>query len=165
MHVADDEMSGKRLYALHLDTLDQWPATLDGIAPPFGLLVACDATSVPTSVISTFAEMALTSGAVYLVAWGPDCERVHDIFDETHVLMKVEQPNLPRVMTTWHADESLDEALWYFVDLAQPLEPDTARDWLAVSVERSDWSDQIRHRLANLTELRSTGASDQDHLA
>jgi hypothetical protein len=164
-HVADDEISGKRLYALHLDSLDQWPATLDAVVPPFGLLVACDATFVPSSEISTVAEMALASGAAYLVSWGPDCERIHDVFDETYELMKHESPDLPHVMTTWHADESLDEVLWYFVDVAQPFEPNTTSDWLAVSVERSDWSEQICRRLADLASLRAAMDAARDETA
>ena len=124
VHVADDQATRKRFYTLHLASLDQWPATLTGArAPGFGLLLACEADHAAATVIADAAEKALASGVGYVVAWGPGCERVHDAFDETTVLMKLERPDLPSVMTTWHADDSLDEALWYFVDAARLPEP------------------------------------------
>jgi hypothetical protein len=161
-HVADDERSRKRLHALHLDSLDQWPATLSGIAPPFGLLLVCDAAHVSSSAVGTAAEQALASGAAYVVAWGSDCERVHDVFDEAYVLMRLERPDLLHVMTTWHADESLDEALWFFVDVTQLPKQTPKTDWLAVSVGRSDWSAQIRRRLADPAGLRAAIERSRD---
>ena len=164
VQVADDQTTGKHFYALHLDSLDQWPATLARVAPSFGLLLACDADQVPTAVIASAVDKALASGAGYVVAWGPGCEEVHDTFDEAHVLMKLERPHLPVLITTWHADDSLDEALWYFVEVARLPEPSGATDWLAVSVERPDWADQIGQRLANLASLRAIIHADHDEL-
>lgn len=160
--VADDEPAGKRFYTLHLGSLEQWPAALAGVTPPFGLLLACDANRVPATVVADAAEKALASGAGYVVAWGSGCEQVHDAFDEACVLMELERPDLPLVVTTWHANDSLDEALWFFVDVARLEEVDRATDWLAVSVERQDWADLIRHHLADLASLRAS--IDSDHV-
>jgi hypothetical protein len=112
VRVADDAQTRKRFYNVHLDSIGQWPATLPGVAPSFGLLLACDADGVPFTEIIKAAEKALASGAGYVVAWGQGCEKIHDAFDETYVLMKLDRPDLPDVMTTWHAGDSLDEALW-----------------------------------------------------
>ena len=55
-------------------------------------------------------------------AWGPDCERVHDIIDEEDI-----GPNPPPtmdrvVMTTWHDDKSLAEAIWFVLHNSWPDE-------------------------------------------
>jgi hypothetical protein len=162
VHVADDQTTRKRFHALHLSTLDQWPATLTGVAPSFGLLLACDAEHAAPRVLADVAEKAITSGVCYVVAWGAGCEKTHDAFDETYALRKLEQPDLPPIMTTWHADDSLDEALWYFVDVARLPERDEPTDWLAVSVGWPSWADRIRQRLADLDSLRATVLADHD---
>jgi hypothetical protein len=162
VHVADDQTTRKRFHALRLASLDQWPATLTGVAPSFGLLLACDADPAAPGVIADAAGKALASGVGYVVAWGPGCEKVHDAFDETYVLMKLEQPDLPSVMTTWHTDDSLDEALWFFADAAQLPTRDESTDWLAVSVGCPAWANCIRQRLADLTSLRAAVLADHD---
>jgi hypothetical protein len=59
------------------------------------------------------------------------------------------------MMTTWHSEESLDEALWFFVSAAFPDDgySYTCRSGLAISVGRSDWDEQIQRRLADLDSL------------
>jgi hypothetical protein len=65
--------------------------------------------------MARFSESLLSQGAVYLLCWGPDCERVHDIIDDT--LIGEAEP-IPRfdtsIMTTWHDREPLDDALNMF---------------------------------------------------
>jgi hypothetical protein len=151
--VGVDALAGKAFSTLHLPTLDRWPEVMESIGERFGLFLACDATDLSADVLAKAAERALSDGAVYVCAWGPGCERVHDAFDDAYVLLGVKADELPPVTTTWHADESLDEALWYFVDVAHPT-GDPVTDWLAVSVGREDWRDRIRARLADLAGLR-----------
>ncbi len=64
---------------------------------------------------------------VYFCAWGPGCERFHDIVDEIIADDGVSGRNrfLPPtsddvVMTTWHAHETLEEALDYFATCTLP---------------------------------------------
>jgi hypothetical protein len=42
---------------------------------------------------------------------GPDCERVHDIIDEVIVNRNPGETDEDVIMTTWHDDEALNEAL------------------------------------------------------
>ena len=162
VHVADDQTTRKRFHTLHLASLDQWPATLTGVAPRFGLLLACDAVRAAPGAVADVAEKAIASGVGYVVAWGPGCEEVHDAFDEAYALRKLEQPDLSPIVTTWHADDGLDEALWYFADVAQIPERDEPTDWLAVAVGCPAWDDHIRQRLAGLASLRSSVLTDQE---
>ena len=58
---------------------------------------------------------ALRSGMVYFCAWGPGCERFHDIVDEVVVedqmgeRIFVGNNESDTIMTTWHDDEPLHE--------------------------------------------------------
>jgi hypothetical protein len=49
------------------------------------LLIAADAHNISTETISRIAQKFLAAGLIQVCVWGPDCERVHDIFDEVHV--------------------------------------------------------------------------------
>jgi hypothetical protein len=60
-------------------------------------------------------EWLLKSGCLYVVAWGVECEEWHDTADWTN-LEQFEFGHIPDdrfVMTTWHADEPLSEAMWF----------------------------------------------------
>jgi hypothetical protein len=63
----------------------------------------------------------LERGCLYVVAWGVECEAWHDSVDWTH-LEAFDYGDIPDdkfVMTTWHADEPLKEALWFAGHCAQ----------------------------------------------
>jgi hypothetical protein len=92
------------------------------------------------------ARTFLLNGAAWISVWGPDCERFHDIIDEEHVALRLDDPERMDIVTTWHTDESLDEALQFFVDAAH-WPKHSALEWLAVAVARADWYEQIRTHL------------------
>jgi hypothetical protein len=45
----------------------------------FSLALLVDGTLYSSEELLVFADECLRSGLCYLVAWGPDCERVHDL--------------------------------------------------------------------------------------
>lgn len=101
--------------------------------------------------MSHVAEQLIDSGCAYLCAWGPGCERVHDIFDEILVRMDPDPADDSVVMTTWHADESIEEALWVFLRGTSPDErhEDSCRSGVVVVVGRADdHAAVVRHALA-----------------
>ncbi len=111
--VGSDHLN-RPLYLARVPAFGGWPARLQPIESPFVVAVVASATDVSAGEIDDFAEALLEQGAAYVCAWGPDCERVHDIFDEAFVGSE----GLGReqfVMTTWHDGEVLEEALWYAV--------------------------------------------------
>jgi hypothetical protein len=95
--------------------------------------------------IGNIANWALAQGAVYLCAWGPDCERVHDIIDEVLVARNPDATDEDVIMTTWHDDETLEEALWFAVNSAYPagVYEGTCETLLAITVGNKDWGSQI----------------------
>lgn len=61
------------------------------------------------------ARWLVKGGCLYVVAWGVECEKWHDAVDRA-VLETFDFGDIPDdkfVMTTWHSDEPLSEALWF----------------------------------------------------
>ncbi|MDP9381764.1 MAG: hypothetical protein M3Q29_16790 [Chloroflexota bacterium] len=146
--------SGDALFSWSVPSLDA--LRLDRAAlpsPQFACLLACDARGVADEVVFTTAERLLDSGLAYFCAWGPDCERVHDLVDEAIVLREVGEGRAYPVMTTWHSDESLDDALWFMANTACPHElyRATCKSRVAISVGEADWERLICEGFASMT--------------
>jgi hypothetical protein len=153
------------LYALALDSFGDWPKH---VAMPgsknFVLFVAADALSAGDASIAEAARRSLAAGLCYLVVWGPDCERVHDLFDrviiDEHFKGTETVENV--ILTTWHEHKSLDDALAFFVAHARPADAyrTTCRSWLAVSIGSPDWATRIASALTEPATLLGDGEDD-----
>ncbi|OGS05606.1 MAG: hypothetical protein A3G41_06355 [Elusimicrobia bacterium RIFCSPLOWO2_12_FULL_59_9] len=147
----------KDYYFLSLQRLEEWPDKLDLPSGFFGLMLCMDAGKTDRDHIFSAAAKALENGLCCFSAWGPGCEFTHDVFDQA-ILKKRPDPeerDEKIILTTWHADESLDEALHDFALLAVPADFFQRRlnDWLIVSVGNKDWDAKIQHRLSDLKKL------------
>lgn len=115
---------------------------------PFALLVLGAATGVAVDTLSAVAEASIERGCYWFGAWGPDCERVHDIVDEV-ILGDGTRPPLGAVLTTWHDDEPLGEVLSFFWNDACPYEgQDRGPLMLVVALAHSEWAEKVRRRAA-----------------
>src|SRR5581483_5372252 len=97
------------------------------------------ARNLPADTISNIAKVMYERGLCYLCAWGPDCERVHDIFDEMALWMNISAMKMGHAVTTWHVDEPIEDAVCFFIFCAIPDEQSGLKnacdaDWIAVSV-------------------------------
>ena len=144
----------KRFLVVELESL-KWPSELHLPLRRFRLFVAADVTGLDAAMIAEFAHAALTMGMVYFCAWGPDCSRFHDIVDATIVEDDTAErlfagPNKEdTIMTTWHDDESLEEALDFFITCSHPTDgfEEESDYWLAVSLGNSAWTTTITRHL------------------
>lgn len=140
----------RALFALNLPEF-RLPA--EGIELPtqhFICLVAADFTAASDSEIAGLAEDLLELGASYFVCWGAGCERAHDLIDEVTLLIDPPIPEGSVIMTTWHADEPLEEALFFLLCSAWP-DPgfeDFTGCTVAVSVGDEEIAEQIRLALS-----------------
>jgi hypothetical protein len=133
----------------------RWPSSIYPPSRRFRLLVAADVTTLETDAISKFASAALNCGMVYFCAWGPDCERLHDLVDEVIVNDELGErrftgPNANDVIfTTWHSKEGLSEALDFFITCAEPTEGFLADSSyrLVIVAGNSDWVATARKSL------------------
>jgi hypothetical protein len=141
----------RQLFALELPDLESLPE-LTFPSAHFVCLVVCDATGVDPSRLLRFADALLSCGAVYVLASGPDCERVHDLFDEVIVGVPPSAPQFPLgIMTTWHAHEAVSEALWQFLFASWPDDEffDTCGSALAIVVGSPSIAEEVRAALRN----------------
>ena len=137
--VGHDRSSGRDLLFLQASS----PMSLTAFRAPsrhFVSLLVWDSVEESVETVSRVGEQLLESGCAYLCAWGEGCERVHDIFDEVFVGSNPNSAGDSVVMTTWHAQESLAEALWFFLRSAFPDEryEDSCRSSVAIVVGADD---------------------------
>jgi hypothetical protein len=139
---------------------------LDSIALPFprpalpsryfSCFSAMAATPLSADEIGGFSEHLLRAGCAYFCAWGPDCGRVHDIMDQVIVGGNPPESSFDDIMTTWHPEDLLPEALDFFFTWTEPYEAfkDECRTALIISVGSSEWSRDI----VSYVEMQISGA-------
>lgn len=103
---------------LHLSESPALEVRVDVPETPFVLFVAADVSADGDEGLRAFARRLLDRGAVAVATWGPGCERLHDAFDAEN--RDLEDSGL--VMTTWHANEPLAEALSFAATYLVPDE-------------------------------------------
>ena len=119
------------------------PAVVSAPGPHFVCLLAWDARGAADAEVAVLADRLLQAGCVFAVCWGPDCERVHDIFDAADLDRR---PDGPWAMTTWHTDDPLAEAVWFALFVAWPdaAFEDTCGSVVGVSVGSPRWAAEMR---------------------
>ncbi len=125
----------RHFYAMRVPSLTAWPASLTLASPYFVLLVAGDGATETTEELGQWAARVLGQGLVYACAWGSGCEVVEDAVDWAFLEMP-DHRNRPIVMTTFHADESVEAAVEFFVDAAKPADAylSECSSWLLAEV-------------------------------
>jgi hypothetical protein len=142
-----------RFDVVELARLADWPHSL----LPECLLLVMDAREVANDQLAALAGRLVERGLAMVCCAGPDCERVHDIFDASEVMLEIDghlvRPADAVVMTSWHENEPFADSLFGFAllapDTTYPMptvrtvvlvdQPDRARDvhrWLPVFCAR-----------------------------
>ena len=132
----------RQLYLLELEDPGDIAAVRDMPDPYFACFIAWDARNASTEAVAAVVKRLLDAGAAYISTWGPDCNRVHDIADEIRSPVGESGDRTDSVvMTTWHENESLEDALWFFLFNTFPdgSFEQTTRSGLAVIVGNRDW--------------------------
>lgn len=132
--LSDGAFSGRYLYLLDLATANDLPDIVNVSATHFVCFLAWDSEDRSVETISRVAGILLDAGCIYFCSWGRGCERVHDIIDEVCVNPDSSRDDGASIMTTWHAEDSLDDALWFFLNTANPDEQYSERCNAALAV-------------------------------
>src|SRR5215469_8684716 len=132
--------------------LEALPDEFARLLGKFVLLIAVDGAQLADDQVIHVAQNLIDLGLCYLCVWGPDCERIHDLFDRVIVQQNPNESVDTVIMTTWH-DESLSDAIWYFRNCAWPAETFAPQcsEWIAVAIDNSEWTNQIEKGLVALT--------------
>jgi hypothetical protein len=139
----NDKRTQSRRYLIgNAPSLDDIPAAAELASPHYLLFLAVDAASIDDERLRSLARTLIDRGMAYLCAWGNDCSRVHDQFD---LERDPNETDGRAVMTTWHDDEPISEALWFFANVAFPPDDFEAdcTDWVAISVANGEWEQEI----------------------
>lgn len=140
--------------ALVLHTFSDWaslPASLPEVASPFLCLFVADATGRSAEAIGVVMRELMRRGCHHIVCWGPDCERVHDIWDGEFVYLHMDNfDDAPPGHSTWHTCEPLDEAMWFAMFVARACRSEEChRTMLAVCERQDGWPERIAGAFAN----------------
>ena len=140
--VGKESIFGRQLFHLRVESVADLPPRLSLPSRHFALLLAWDAQRVTDETIRQLARWLMNEGLAYLCAWGPDCERVHDQFDLAFVGEKQVEADESFIVTTWHDDEPLREALWEFLYCTLPADDylESCNSGLVISVGNDEWS-------------------------
>ena len=148
--VGRDESKGRSLFVMDLIRPDDMPELLAVPGPYFVCLLAWDARQASVAQISHVVERLQRSGCVDICCWGPDCERVHDVFDEVELGVSLEQEvedeDGPICMSTWHSYEPLSDAIWFTLNCTTPVEHsvDGCRSVIGLSIGSTQFAAEIR---------------------
>ena len=134
------------LYVLGLESPEEFPDRLTLVSPRFVCVIAWDSRNIENVRLYAFVERLLRAGAVYVCAWGPDCERVHDTVDDVHLAANLFSPDTPTLMTTWHSKEPLAETIWYALNCALPSDEydEGCAAIVGLTIGAPNWFQEIR---------------------
>ncbi len=138
-----DLASNRTLALLRAGAAGDFPTHVDVGSKYFVALLAWDAAEVPTADIAHVAKILLDAGCVYFCCWGVGCERVHDIVDDVYLASGTSvQDDVSTIMTTWHAEEPLAEAVWFTRHAAFPDDRfiDECSAVVAICIGHPEWA-------------------------
>jgi hypothetical protein len=150
LHLGRDGFS-RELFLVSLLTWADWPRGLELPSEHFCLLLVGDASGASDDAIQGLAGRAIDDGCAYLCAWGPDCGRVHAMFDMVLAERDVAgtSPNALHVMTTSHEGETLEDAIEFLNIAAWPDDEfvDSCDTSLIAVVGNTEWVASISRQL------------------
>jgi hypothetical protein len=158
--VGRSQMPDRDLYILELETL-QDPVLgahiLDG--HKFICFMVGNFTGLSCESVTAFGGKSIKAGAVYFCTWGPDCSMAHDCIDLARDPEETDDTLIP---TSWHEKEALYEALYFAIYNAFPSDTyfDDCTAMVAMVLNNSEWSSELRRWMSNPEELQARIVSD-----
>jgi hypothetical protein len=131
---------------LSIESIDELADRLPRKKKYFTLLIAWDAPEIDGNFLAELFAPLVSSGLAYFCAWGERCEEVHDAIDDCFIEHELEVREAdPFLMTTWHQEESLEEAFWFFRMVAVPTENSVLANLerFAVAVGNPQWAHEM----------------------
>ncbi|HMD09597.1 MAG TPA: hypothetical protein VKH63_18850 [Candidatus Acidoferrum sp.] len=150
--LVDEDFPERVFYLCPTDSKENLGEKITLSNADFGLFVAMNANGVADERILQGAKLLLSKGLACLCTWGPDCERVHDRFDVAARGINSELSGDDVIMTTWHADETIEEALWFFVHAALVTKKfdKTCKDWIIAPISSPELEQLIRSKIGEI---------------
>ena len=139
----------RELYFIAAPDFAALPNSFSFPSQHFVALLVADTTQIAAETLGSFSRALLASGCSFFCALGPGCERAHDLFDQECLCTPAV------IMTTWHDDEPLDEAIWYFLRTSFPDDAywHTSGSAVAIVVGNADWALHVEGRMRDIPSL------------
>lgn len=156
--VGFDEAGDRALFVLAVDHPQELPGTIAPGTVHFVALIAWDSLAQPPGEVARVARVLLNAGCVYFCCWGLGCERMHDIVDEEYLCGRLSvNHDESTIMTTWHDEQSLEEAAWFALNCAFPDDRffEECRSVVAICIGNHSWEEQLTAALAKPQALSS----------
>lgn len=162
-----DEVTGRHLRLLAVAALGDVPKQLVLPSQRFVCLVALDAVNSSKTELAALANILVSSGAVYVCAWGPGCEAVEIAVDLEDIGRNLPLIPARAIVTTSHVDESLDDAIWFALNTAWPDEEYEAEceSVLALVIGNPSWARSVQIAFENPRRLTATVLSNEERNA
>ena len=148
----ESDSFNRRITLLTVDHLNEILPLPERVGRHFTMLLAMDSLAETRANLRDVPDDLLKEGLVYLSTWGPDCRHVHDIFSHAVELLNVHQQQEHNFRSMYHDNESLDDALWFFLNAAIPDDSyvQSCRSAFAVTVGNTAWKNQLSFSLSNI---------------
>jgi hypothetical protein len=140
--------SGRAVFVAETDRIEELPKLISLPCSRFVLLLAYAHGREPARLTEAM-RFLLDGGCVYLCAWGPGCEHVHDTMDDAVLGWELAGGPEQVIMTTWHDGVPLGEALHFALGHAVPHDAlvHGCDAVVLAAVRNSEWAEDLR-RLA-----------------
>lgn len=150
LHQFSRGLGRRELFGGHVDSVAALAMELIRPSEHFVLFIALDACALGGGTLAEVARTALRAGASYLCCWGPECSRFHARLDGAERAIFGDTQDDRLVIAACRQGESLEQALWYAVHVAEPSRRfvESTRSVVAVAVANPKWGAQIEACLA-----------------
>lgn len=158
-----DHVGERVLLLLDANTFADLPVDIVVGSKYFVALLAWDVRGVEASEIARVARILLDAGCIYFCCWGPGCERAHDIIHEEYVRDRISvNDDESTIMTTWHTEESLEEATWFALNVAFPDDRffDSCKAVVSICIGNPEWKTALGKALADPGALAARVLAD-----
>lgn len=139
------------IYFLELPRPMELPDDLKLPTPKFLGFSVWDSKGTSNGEVNLISRRLLDAGCVALSVFGEGCKEFHDIFDQEAIADSSENSDDDEsvIMTTWHSDDSFDDALWYglFTAFASANYYDQCGVTLVLSIGAHGYREDLRRAL------------------
>jgi hypothetical protein len=109
-----DAKSSRDVWVVAAESTRDWPEPRPWPSATFGLLVVAE----HVVDVEPLARRALAQGLVFASTWGPGCELIEEELDDVIAAEHPRETPDDVVLTTSHPDESLEETIEFFLEVA-----------------------------------------------
>jgi hypothetical protein len=143
------DQNARRVFVTEIERFEDIGRITPPAPGPFAFFIGGDASATSDITLRPAAEAVLAKGAVYILVWGTDCQRVEAMFDRL-IASATSEESEATIMTTCYPEESLEVALTFAANFAIPEEGYEADMLIIAIVSSAGLLERARNCLGHL---------------